>query len=161
MTYGSPIYNCSRITSISQINGADLLAIFCQQNGGNSALSLTLFAAWLSENITVEGDGKITQYAAPSATGFSVSIGSGIAAGSSIWLVLTPVAGYAAGTLVLPAVADVVDKQEILVNCTQSVTTLTITGNGATVTGAPTTLAANAFFTLRFDAVLSTWYRVG
>lgn len=161
MSYGSPIYNCNRITNISQINGADLLAIFCQQNGGNSALSLTLFASWLSENITVSGNGMVTQYSAPSATGFSVTIGTGIDAGSSVWLVLTPVAGYAAGTIVLPAIADVVDKQEVLVNCTQAVTTLTINGNGATVTGAPTTLAANAFFRLRFDAVLSTFYRVG
>lgn len=161
MTWGSSIYNCCRVTNTNQLNGSDLLAIFVQQNGGNCALSLTLFADWLSDNITVEGDGKVTQYAAPSATGFSVTVGSGIAAGSSIWLILTPVAGYAAGTLLLPAVADVVDKQEILVNCTQVVTTLTITGNGATVTGAPTTLAANAFFRLRFDAVLNTWYRVG
>jgi hypothetical protein len=61
---------------------------------------------------------------------------------------------------VLPASTTAADKQTINVNCTQSVTTLTINGNGATVTGAPTTLAANAFFTLRFDAVTSTWYRV-
>ncbi len=161
MSWGSSIYNCCRVTSTSQLNGSDLLAIFVQQNGGNCALSLTLFADWLSDNITVEGDAKVTQYSAPSATGFSVTVGSGISAGSSIWLVLTPGGGYAAGTLVLPAVADVVDKQEILVNCTQSVTTLAITGNGATVTGAPTTLAANAYFRLRFDAVLTTWYRVG
>jgi len=49
----------------------------------------------------------------------------------------------------------------VLVNCTQAVTTLTINGNGATVTGAPTTLAANAFFRLRFEAVAGVWYRVG
>ena len=40
--------------------------------------------------------------------------------------------------------------------------TLTINGNGATaVTGAPTALAANAFFRLRFDRATSSWYRVG
>ena len=33
--------------------------------------------------------------------------------------------------------------------------------NGATVTGAPTSLSANGFFRLRFDAVASVWYRVG
>lgn len=157
MPWGSDIYNSNRITSISQLSGSDLLALFVQQNGGNCTLSLTLFASWLSENITVEGDGKVTQYAAPSATGFTVTITN---ASDSVWLILTPVAGYAAGTILLPALANCVDKQEILCNCTQAVTTLTISGNGSTVTGAPTTLAANAFFTLRFDAVLSTWYRV-
>jgi hypothetical protein len=103
-------------------------------------------------------DNKVTQYAAPSATGFSVAITDSSA---SIWLVLTPTAGFAAGTLVLPAVAKCIDKQEILVNSTQSITTLTITANGSTVTGAPATMAANAFFTLRFEAVTDTWYRVG
>jgi len=63
--------------------------------------------------------------------------------------------------LVLPPVAGVLDKQELLVNTTQAVTTLTVSANGATVVGAPTTLAAGGFFCLRFDGVLDTWYRVG
>jgi hypothetical protein len=55
----------------------------------------------------------------------------------------------------------VLDKQEILVNTTQAITALTINANGATIVGAPTTLAAGGFFRLRFDGVLDTWYRVG
>lgn len=121
-------------------------------------VSTASLLAYIQTNISA-GDNKITQYAAPSASGFSVAIDDDD--GASVWLVLTPIAGYAAGTLVLPLLANCVDKQEILVNCTQAVTTLTITGNGSTVTGAPTTLAANAFFTLRFEDVTNTWYRVG
>lgn len=98
------------------------------------------------------------QYSAPSATGFSVQVTDG---SDNIHLILTPGAGYAAGTIVMPLLANCVDGQEVLINCTQAVTTLTITGNGSTVTGAPTTLAANAFFRLRFDDVTNTWYRVG
>lgn len=120
-------------------------------------VSTASLLAYIQANISA-ADNKITQYAAPSATGFSVAITDG---DDSIWLVLTPTAGFAAGTIVLPALANCVDKQEILVNCTQAVTTLTITGNGSTVTGAPTTLAANAFFTLRFEDVTNTWYRIG
>jgi hypothetical protein len=60
-----------------------------------------------------------------------------------------------------PGGVGVQDRQELLVNCTQAVTTLAVSGNGATVTGAPTTLAANAFFRLRFDQASSVWYRVG
>jgi hypothetical protein len=41
------------------------------------------------------------------------------------------------------------------------VTTLTIAGNGSTLNGAPTTIAANGFFNLRFDGVFKAWYRVG
>jgi hypothetical protein len=100
----------------------------------------------------------ISQFSAPSASGFSVQIMDG---SDNIHLILTPVAGYAAGTIVLPTLANCVDGQEVLVNCTQDVTALTITGNGSTVTGEPTTLAANDFFRLRFDDVTNTWYRVG
>lgn len=99
-----------------------------------------------------------TQYAAPNATGFTVAV---TALGVSAYLLLTPLAGYAAGTITLPAVATCVDGQEFLVSCTQSVATLTVGGNGATVNGAPTALAANGFFRLRFDAVNDSWYRIG
>jgi hypothetical protein len=100
-----------------------------------------------------------TQRAAPSSNGFSVQVTD---TGASTWLVLTPTAGFAAGAIVLPAVANAVDKQEVLVNCTQLVNALTINGNGATaVTGEPLVLAADDFFKLRFDAATSSWYRVG
>lgn len=144
-----------RLSLVDAVTAAVYLAGNLQDQ--DYRVSMTDLMAYIQANISA-GDNKVTQYAAPSASGFSVSITDG---GDSIWLVLTPVAGYAAGTIVLPAVANCVDKQEILVNCTQSVTTLTITGNGSTVTGAPTTLAANAFFTLRFEDVTNTWYRVG
>jgi hypothetical protein len=47
------------------------------------------------------------------------------------------------------------------VNCTQSVGTLTINGNGGNVIGAPSSLAANGFFLLKFEPILKNWYRVG
>lgn len=102
----------------------------------------------------------VTQYAAPSATGFGVQIVPATN-GGSVFLLLTPAAGYAAGTITLPAQATCVDKQELLCSCTQSVSTLTVSGNGATVNGAPAALAANGFFRLRFDGVFRAWYRVG
>jgi hypothetical protein len=113
----------------------------------------------MQANLTFSDASLTTQYASPSATGFNVQITDGSA---SIHLILTPLAGYAAGTITLPAVGNVVDKQEVLVNCTQAVTTLTVAGNGAVaVTGEPSTLAANDFFRLKYDATMQTWYRVG
>ena len=65
-------------------------------------------------------------------------------------------------TIKLPAIANVIDKQDILINCTQAVTTLTIDDNGAgTVTGAPSSLSANDFFRLKYDATGDVWYRIG
>jgi hypothetical protein len=78
-----------------------------------------------------------------------------------VFLLLTPGGTYATGTIVLPALAECADGQEVLVTCTQIVTALTVSGNGSTVNGAPSALAANGFFRLRFDGVLDSWYRVG
>lgn len=147
----------NQLTAVDAVQAGDLIPIFSQANGDARKTSLTTLAAFIQTLIT-STDNKQTQYAAPSATGFSVAV---VGTGLSIWLVLTPLAGYAAGTLVLPAVAGVLDKQEILVNTTQAITALTINANGATIVGAPTTLAAGGFFRLRFDGVTDTWYRVG
>lgn len=147
----------NQLSRVDTVAAGDLLPIYSQANGDARAAAISVLAAYV-QTLLAAVDDKVTQYSAPSATGFTVTITD---SDESVWLVLTPVAGYAAGTIKLPAVANCVDKQEILVNCTQAVTALTINGNGATVTGAPTTLAANAFFRLRFEGVTHTWYRVG
>lgn len=140
-------------------------------NQVQSVISSTQFPVWDSVN-GVEGrasaqqvadfvnsliggaSGVSTQYASPNATGFSVSVKNSF----NNWLLLTPLAGYAAGTLVLPD--SPVNLQQVTVSCTQSVTTLTVSGNGKTVNGAPTTLAANATFSLRYDGLNQSWYRI-
>jgi acyl-CoA synthetase (AMP-forming)/AMP-acid ligase II len=94
-----------------------------------------------------------TQYSAPTATAFSVTVISG----SDIHLILTPTGAFAAGTIVLPASPS--DKQTLLVNCTQDITTLTITSDH-TVVGAPTAITANDYFTLKYDITFETWCRV-
>lgn len=151
------------MTTINQLSAADSLSnsdqvpIYSNINGDARKASMSLLKSFVLSDATASDD-KVTQYSSPAATGFTVTVNN---SSSSVWLILTPLAGYAAGTITLPAVANCVDRQELLVNSTQAVTTLTIGANGATVIGAPTTLAANAFFRLRFDAVLKVWYRVG
>lgn len=147
----------NQLAAVDQVQSGDQVPIYSATNGDARKASLALLKTFFQEGIAAADD-KITQYAAPSATAFSIQVNNDA---DSVWLVLTPTAGFAAGTLVLPAVANCVDRQEVLVNCTQAVTTLTVSGNGATVTGAPTALTANGFFRLRFDAITDTWYRVG
>ena len=146
----------NQLSAVDSVAAADAFPIYSSANGDTRKASATAVAAFLQSQITAIDD-RVTQFSAPSATGFTVAILDGP---QSVWLVLTPVAGYAAGTVALPALADCVDKQEILCNCTQAVTTFTVAGNGATVTGAPSTLAANGYFRLRFEGVTKTWYRV-
>lgn len=148
------IYDLTRIPAPT---GGEIIPAYSSSLGGNGAMVLSAILSYIQDNLSIGQHQQ--QYAAPSATGFSVSLTE--IEGRDIWLVLTPVAGYAAGTIVLPATAYCQNGQEILVNCTQSVSTLTITGSGSTVTGAPTSLSANEFFTLKYEAVTTTWYRVG
>lgn len=140
----------------------DQIVVWSTNNSDTRKSSLSALLALIEANLTTETTGMqefTTQYAVPSATGFNVNIDD---TGNNIWLVLTPTAGYAAGTITLPPVANVVDKQEVLVNCTQQITTLTVDGNGAVaVTGEPASMGADDFFRLKFEIITKTWYRVG
>jgi len=128
-------------------------------NGRDAKCSLNDIAEVVQAQLTQQGD-FVTQYASPNATAFNIAIAPP-EDGTSMWLVLTPTGTFGTGTITLPPVANCVHQQEVLVNCTQVVTALTIAGNGATVNGAPTTFAANGFMRLRFEGVQKAWYRVG
>lgn len=150
----------NQLSAVDELAASDLVAIFSTANGDTRKASMTVLAAFVQALLNESSGGFETQYSAPSATGFSVTINPSVD-GGSVHLLLTPVAGYAAGTIVLPELAECEDGQEVLVNSTQAITALTVSGNGSTVTGAPTTMAANAFFRLKFDGVFNAWYRVG
>jgi hypothetical protein len=144
--------NLNRITTPTS---GDMYVLWSGNSNQYSALSLGDFITYL------EGTGIIpapapeitSQYYAPSATGWTATVTV-----SNTRLIITPAAGYATATIALPSVA--VDKDVVIVTCTNQVTTLTVTpGSGHSVTGAPAALAANAYFTLMFDSLTSTWYR--
>jgi len=120
---------------------------------------------WIQANLVFPAAGRPepnTQYAAPSATGFSVDADAGTAGNEDVHIILTPAAAYAAGTINLPAATSCRDKQIVIVNCTQQVTALTIGANGAAgIYGAPSALGADDFFTLKYDATMHSWYRIG
>jgi hypothetical protein len=149
----------SNYSSVSSVSGALVFAVSDPRVADTRKITLTEITDYITANISANMSGYITQYSAPSATGFTVSVTD---SQDSIHLILTPTAGFAAGTITLPAASNCLDGQMVLVNCTQAVTTLTIGANGATaVTGAPTTLAANAFFTLKYDKPALSWFRIG
>lgn len=140
----------NQLSATDTLTGGDLLPVYKQNQGDARKCSITTLMDYVNANVTSVTQN--TQYAAPAATGFSVTVNTG-----NVWLIITPVSTYAAGAIVLPTGAS--DKDTVTVNCTQIVTSLTVS-SGATVVGAPTTLAANGFFTMRFDAATSTWYRI-
>lgn len=156
----------NQLTAMDEVTAGDLVAVYSQSNGDARKAAMSVLLAFMQANLTFStftGQGEYkTQYSAPSSTGFNVIITDEVDDNTNVHLILTPTAGYAAGTITLPPMTGCVDKQEVLVNCTQQVTTLTIDGNEATaVTGEPTSLGADDFFRLKYDLPTKTWYRVG
>lgn len=149
-----------RLALIDSVSGATYFAV--NINSQDYRAAITSLLEYMQDNIVFPDPNIVplevftTQYAAPSAP-FSVQINDN---GSSTHLILTPTMGLASGTIVLPSAAVAVDKQMVMVNCTQAVTSLTVDPNGATVTGAPTSLTVNEFFLLRFDLTLGSWFRL-
>lgn len=84
--------------------------------------------------------------------GFSFTIPNGINN-----LVLDPAGTLASGTIIMPASA--VDGQIVSIITSQSITSVTISGNsGQTIVNAPTTLTTTGCSFI-FDRTAATWYR--
>lgn len=152
------------LTAIDSLTGADNLPIYSSANGDARRVPASVLLDYVQDNLTAAGSSFATQYSAP-ATGATVTVGSSAddADGSeNVHLILTPAGTLATLTIKLPLSTDLVDKQEILINCTQIVTTLSWNVNGAAdIVGEPTAFAANGFLRLKYDAVTTNWYRVG
>lgn len=154
----------NKLPASDTLQGGDLFAVYISNQGDARKVSATTLLKFIQDNLTSEeGFGSYsTQYSAPNATGFSVALTDGKDDNTNIHLILTPTNDFASGTLVLPTPTSLVDKQEVLVNCSRQVATLTVDINGAqAIFGAPTVLAADSFFRLKYDAAVQTWYRVG
>lgn len=153
----------NNLTAQDTISAGDQFVVYSNGNGDTRRISASALATYLQSQIS--SSGFQIQYAAPSATG-QTTIVSPLVQGASTWLQMAPLGAYAAGTITFPAATVSVDGQEILVTTTQAVTALTsnylnASGVSVAVVGAPTTLAANSFFRLRFDPVFKLWVRVG
>ena len=144
----------NQLTATDTVTASDLIPIWSSTDGDARKASANTLKTYLTGGVSIN-DGLITQTASPAATGFNVSVPT-----AGTWLIITPVAAYATGTITLPFYDDVEGGQIVLVNCSQAVTALTVNGNGATVINPPPALAANSRFTMRYEADSSVWYRV-
>jgi hypothetical protein len=143
--------NINQLSSMDTLSGGDLLAVWAQNNGDTRKAPMSLVATYVAGTIELPVDISRSQYAAPSATGFSVAVTS-----ANTWLVLNPTNAFAAGTIVLPT--GVPDLSMVSIVTTQAITALTVSTSGAAIVGAPTSATANTAFTMRYDAVTNSWY---
>lgn len=146
-----------QLPALDALQAGDALPVASLANGDTRRASLTALVNYL-QTVLPAGETKQTQYASPSATGFTVAVTD---SGVSKWLIVTPLAAYATGSVLLPPLSTLSDGQELLCCFTQDVTSFALNGNGAGVSGAPLSIVAGYWFRMRFDAVSKIWYRVG
>jgi len=77
------------------------------------------------------------------------------------WVILRPLTTLAAGTVILPPPSVLIDGMEFTFNTTHQITSFSIVLNGASaIYGAPLTLAAEDWFSIRYDRTTNSWYRI-
>jgi hypothetical protein len=148
----------NQLSSTDTLTAGDLLPIWRANNSDTRKTSLTALQSFMQTNLTFSAGQFVVQYAAPAATSFTVAL---LANTNNQWLILTPLAAYAAGTITFPLLSTVADNQEILIFSTQAVTALTLSGNGATIVGAPAGISQNGALRFKFNSLASTWYVIG
>jgi hypothetical protein len=151
----------NQFSTISSLSAGTLLLCYDTENSDTRKVSVGAISDFVNTNLDINMSGYRTQYSAPNSD-FSLNITD---SQQNIHLILTPSLVIDSGTLVLPAAANVLDGQEVVVNTTKNITALTVSANGATaVYGAPATLTINngkCFFKLKYDKANLNWYRIG
>ena len=143
----------NQLPLLAQLSGGDNIPVYSSTNGDARRISVSSLIEYFQANFA--DPDYLTIINAPTNSGFNLQLG---AQTQSLFLILNPSGGFAAGTITLPPVASCFDGQEILVASSQSIATLTVNANGATLVGAPGALGIGSFFTIRFNALQDAWY---
>jgi hypothetical protein len=146
----------NQLSGISQVSGGDLIPIYVPNNGDARKVSVTQLLSYFQQ--TFAAPSVSTNVYVPT-TGFNVTVPTPVS--DQQWMLFQPASTLASGTITLPLNTGVPDGTQVLVTSTQEITSLSISLNGATaVSGAPSTITAGGFFTIRFYQATNTWYRV-
>jgi hypothetical protein len=146
----------NQLAGLSQVSGGDLLPIYVPNNGDARKVSINQLLTYFQSAFAAPT--VATNLYVPGA-GFNITVPTPVS--EQQWMLLQPAGVLATGTITLPLNTGVADGTQVLVTTTQAITAFTLALNGAAASfGAPTTLAAGAFFTMRFYQATNSWYRV-
>ena len=145
----------NQLATITKLTGGDQLPVYATNNGDARKASITTLVEYFQS--TFADPNYTVVINAPTNSGFNIALA---ASAQSIWLIINPTGTFAAGSVTLPPVADAYDGQEIIIISTQTISTLTLNGNGGTLAGVPSSLGAESSFTIRFNELQSTWYTI-
>lgn len=147
----------NRLSSLSVASSGDQIPVFSPDNGDARKMSVGTLLTYFQQQFTSP---TVSVTISVPLTGFNLPFPS--SSSNVQWLLLNPAGTLSSGTILLPLNTATADGTEVLVTSTGAITTLTVSLNGASnVYGAPTTLAANGFFRLRYVRSLNSWFRIG
>jgi len=134
----------------------DQIPVYSPNNGDARRLPLNALLQFFQQNFA--SPTLATNIFTPG-TGFNVAVPTPVNAQQ--WMLIQPAETLAAGTVTLPLNTQTPDGTEVLITTTQQITAFTLAANGAAALyGDPTTLAAEAFFRVRFVQSTNSWYRI-
>ena len=146
----------NQLSSISQVSGANQIPVYDQNNGDARKMSVSALLQYFQ---TVFAAPTVATNLFTPGTGFNVAVPTPVS--EQQWMVIQPAGTLATGTITLPLNTGTPDGTEVLVTTSQQITAFTLALNGAANGyGAPSTLAAQDFFRMRFYQATNSWYRI-
>jgi hypothetical protein len=142
------------LSTIDTLAGGDQVPVYDKDAGTARKASMSQMLAFFAANFASP---DVDTIISSPIDGFNQQLA---ASTKSIWLILTPAAGLASGTITLPPKATAYDGQMVFATSSQIISSLSVLGNGAAVSGAPPNLGAGGFFALRYNKLTDTWYAV-
>jgi hypothetical protein len=146
----------NQLALMSSVSSGEQLPVYSPTNGDARRVSIGTLLDYFEQ--TFASPTLATNVYTPG-TGFNLAVPTPVAAQQ--WMLIQPTGTLATGTITLPLNTQTPNGTEVLITSTQIITTFTLALNGASSAfGAPTTLAANAFFRMRFVQATNSWYRI-
>ena len=146
----------NQLPLLAQVSPGDQVPVYSPNNGDARRLPVSSLLQYFQQ--TFASPTLATNVYTPG-TGFNIAVPTPVAAQQ--WMLIQPAGTLALGTITLPLNTQTPDGTEVLVTTTQQITGFTLALNGATAAyGAPSTLAAEDFFRMRFVQATNSWYRI-
>ena len=143
----------NQLSKLDKVNAGDLVPVWATNKGDDRAAAISVLQTYMQDNLTFPRD-KATQTEEPNASGFTIQVNS-----TTSWLLLKPTAAFGAGTITLPA--EPIDKDQITISTTETITSLTINSTVVTIPRPAAALNAHTAITMKYDAVSKNWYVAG
>ena len=142
----------TRLTRTDAVDSGDQFTVAKGDSVDYRLLSQAGLLSWIQSNFASPDFTK--QKVTPS-DGFTVTMTQD---GTNSWLLIVPPSAISSGTIELPAATVAADGQELIFTTTRQIPSLSVTCSGGTVTGAPSAIAANGSFRLKYDLSATTWF---